>query len=559
MGSYLFLRDLSTGDWWSATAEPKTAPGEQVQTLFNDDKASFIKVVGALRSEVECIVISEGNGEGRRITLFNEGDTDRHIEVTSFAELVLSHPDNDNAHPAFSKMFVETEISPDNSAIFAHRRKRTEGEPDICVAHFITDPAGPTRDREAETDRRAFLGRGRTIVNAAAFDPGARLSASQGFVLDPIMSLRRRVRVPANKKVALTFWTVVAKQRSELEAAIGHLDHPESFGRQSTLSWTRSQVQTRHFGLSLSDAANVQRLARYLIYPNHHLRSSPEAIAAGLGRQSALWPMAISGDFPIFAVRIADVADLEIVAQALRYQEYMRSRGLVADFVVINEQAASYVADLQNAIENLCENSRLRGREFGPRQHIFAVRRDLMDDSSYRTLLGVARVIVHTRNGTIFDQIERAETAAIQEQEVRVIAPPETSGSRTRTVQAETSGQPAVQWRGARLLERHRRFRPRRPRLCRSPDRRPDDATAMGERHRQRLLRLPHFGRRRILQLEPQQPRLPADAVVERCRCRTVRARRSTSTIWTAARPSHPMPPCCAMPRCTMWQGTARA
>jgi cellobiose phosphorylase len=103
MGAYLFLRDVSTGDWWSATAEPKTAPGEQVQALFNDDKASFTKVVGSLRTEVECIVISEGNGEGRRVTLINEGDTDRHIEVTSFAELVLSHPDNDNAHPAFRK------------------------------------------------------------------------------------------------------------------------------------------------------------------------------------------------------------------------------------------------------------------------------------------------------------------------------------------------------------------------------------------------------------------------------------------------------------------------
>ena len=123
--------------------------------------------------------------------------------------------------------------------------------------------------------------------------------------------------------------------------------------------------------------------------------------------------MSISGDFPIFAVRIGDVADLEIVAQALRYQEYMRARGLVADLVIVNEQASSYVQDLQQAIEQLCENSRLRGKELGPRQHIFAVRRDLMDENSYRTLLAVARVVLHTRNGRIFDQIERAEAAAL--------------------------------------------------------------------------------------------------------------------------------------------------
>ncbi|MDG4884248.1 glucoamylase family protein [Mesorhizobium sp. WSM4884] len=414
LGSYIFLRDTATGDWWSATAEPKRAENERVQTLFADDKASFTKSVGSLRSEVECIVISEGNGEGRRITLYNDGPTDRHIEVTSFAELVLGNEASDNAHPAFSKMFVETEIAPNNGAIFATRRKREKSEPDLTMVHFVTDPSGPSRDAEAETDRRAFIGRGRTIANAVAFDPGVRLGGGQGFTLDPVAALRRQVRVPANKKISLTFWTVVGANRGELDEAIGRLDHQESFARQAMLAWTRSQVQTRHLGLSLTDAANVQKLARYLIYPDPFLRLPAESIASGLGRQSSLWPTSISGDFPIFLVRIGDVADLEIVAQALRFQEYMRARGMMIDFVVVNEQASSYVQDLQRAVETLCENSRLRGRELGPRQHIFAVRRDLMDEPTYKTLLSVARVALHTRNGTIFDQLERAETAALQ-------------------------------------------------------------------------------------------------------------------------------------------------
>ncbi|TGW05517.1 hypothetical protein EN788_47055, partial [Mesorhizobium sp. M2D.F.Ca.ET.145.01.1.1] len=203
------------------------------------------------------IVVSEGNGEGRRITLYNESTSDRHIEVTSFAELVLGSEASDNAHPAFSKMFVETEIAANNGAIFATRRKRETSEPDVALVHFVTDPSGPARDAEAETDRRAFIGRGRTIVDAAAFDPGARLSGHSGFTLDPIASLRRQVRVPANKKISLTFWTVVGANRAELEEAINRLDHQESFARQAMLAWTRSQVQTRHMGLSLTDAANI--------------------------------------------------------------------------------------------------------------------------------------------------------------------------------------------------------------------------------------------------------------------------------------------------------------
>lgn len=426
LGNYIFLRDVTTGDWWSATAEPKSAPGERSQVLFSDDRASFAKLVGTLRSEVEVIVVSEGDGEGRRVTVINEGDTDRHIEITSYAELALAYEANDSAHPAFSKMFVKTEIADKNSAIYAERRKRSSGEPDIAVAHFVTDPVGGSRETEAETDRRAFLGRGRSIVNAAAFDPKAKLGGNHGFVLDPIAALRRKVRVPAGKKVAITFWTVAGQTREDVERQVSHLDHPDAFQRQMTLSWTRSQVQTRHVGLTLADAANVQKLAGYLLYPESFLRMPAESISAGLGKQSDLWPTSISGDFPILALRIGDLADIEIAASALRYQEYLRARGMLFDLVIVNEQAASYVQDLQNAIESMCDNARSRGRELGPRQHIFAVRRDLMDPATYRTLLSVARIVLHTRNGRVFDQLERAELAAVQAREtatVAVIAP----------------------------------------------------------------------------------------------------------------------------------------
>ncbi len=422
-----------------------------MQTLFSDDKASFVKSVGTLRSEVECIVVSEGNGEGRRVTLYNDGSTDRHIEVTSFTELVLGTEASDNAHPAFSKMFVETEIAPNNGAIFATRCKRDASDPDIAMVHFVTDPSGLTRDAEAETDRRAFIGRGRTIAEAAAFDHGAKLGGHAGFTLDPVAALRRQVRVPANKKISLTFWTAVGANRAELDEAIARLDHQESFARQAMLAWTRSQVQTRHLGLSLADAANVQKLARYLIYPDAFLRLPADSIASGLGKQSSLWPTSISGDFPIFLVRIGDVADLEIVAQALRFQEYMRFRGMMIDFVVVNEQASSYVQDLQRAVETLCENSRLRGKELGPRQHIFAVRRDLMDEATYKTLLAVARVALHTRNGTIFDQIERAEAAALQARDAlqsplstRELTPPAFHAA----AEARADGNGLNQWNG---------------------------------------------------------------------------------------------------------------
>ncbi len=410
LGSFIFLRDAASGEWWSATTEPHGAAGESVDVMFADDKATFNKTVGALRSEVECIVASEANGEARRVTIYNQSNEERVVEATSFAELALAPDASDNAHPAFSKMFVETEFDHARGIIFALRRKRSPGDKDIAAAHFLTVAASHSGETKAETDRRAFIGRGRDLRWPAAFDADAKLSGADGFVLDPVFSLRRKVRIPAHKKVALTFWTLVGADRAELEETIARLDHPESFARQSMHAWTRSQVQTRHVGFSLTEAAEVQKLGRYLLYPHPAMRAAPETIAAGMGPQSALWPMSISGDFPIFALRIGDIADIEIVGKALRMQEYLRARGLFADLVIVNEQASSYVQDLQNAIDQLCENSRLRGSELGPRQHIFAVRRDLMDERSYKTLIASARVVLHTRNGKIEDQIERAET-----------------------------------------------------------------------------------------------------------------------------------------------------
>ncbi|QPC88131.1 protein ndvB [Mesorhizobium sp. NBSH29] len=458
LGSYLFIRDRETGDWWSATAEPKQAPGETLETIFADDKATFVKTVGTLRSEVECIVIAEGNGEGRRIVISNEGPTDRVIEVTSFAELSIAPEITDSAHPAFSKMFVKTEISKDRRAIFATRRKRDHNDPDIAYGHFVSGGSGFGREVEAETDRRAFIGRGRTIASAAAFDPGAKLGGSDGFVLDPVASIRRKIRVPSRKKVTLTFWTVVGANREEVDDTISRLDHREAFSRQAMLSWTASQVQTRHIGLTLTQAANVQKLARYLLYPDPSVRAQADTIAAGMGSQSTLWPMSISGDYPIFVLRIGDQADLEIVAQALRFQEYMRSRGLLADLVILNEQSSSYVQDLQQAIEFHCENGRLRGRELGPRQHIFAVRRDLMDDTSYRTLIGAAHIVFHTRNGTIFDQLERAEATALATRDASLAAlaesasvpkqQPAIAGSKSGSAVAKVDPENLLFWNG---------------------------------------------------------------------------------------------------------------
>ncbi len=406
-GTFLFLRDTTTGEWWSATAEPRRATGEKTLTRFGDDKAEYVKTVGTLQSEVECIVATEHDAEGRRLTLINTGQEDRFIEVTSYAEPVLTTDDTDSAHPLFSKMFVRTEIGRKGDVIRVWRNRRTPSDPDVTVAHLVSDLAGTTRPTEIETDRRRFIGRGRTLAEAAAFDPGAVLSNTDGYTLDPIVSLRRTVRVPAGKKVAIVFWTIAAPSREELDRAIDRYRHPDSFNHELIHAWTRSQVQMRHVGITSQEAASFQVLGRYLVYPDMQLRRDAASVKAGLASQASLWPLAISGDFPIFCLRIDDDSDLGIAREALRAQEYLRSRGVTVDLVILNERASSYAQDMHHALEAMCENLRLRSQSDGARQHVFTVRKDLMAPETWAALLATARAVFHARNGKLSDQIAR--------------------------------------------------------------------------------------------------------------------------------------------------------
>ncbi|WP_421423065.1 GH36-type glycosyl hydrolase domain-containing protein [Agrobacterium rosae] len=407
-GTFLFLRDTTSGQWWSATAEPRVAEGEKTKTVFSDDKVEFHKTVGDLQSVVECIVATEHDAEGRRVTLLNVGSEDRYIEVTSYMEPVIANEDDDNAHPLFSRMFVQTEIGKRGDVIRAWRNKRSPSEPGTVIAHLAADNAGPTRPTEYETDRAKFIGRGRSLGEAAAFDAAATLSNTDGFTLDPILSLRRVVRVPAGKKVSVIFWTIAAPNREDVDKAIDRYRHPDAFAHELVHAWTRTQVQMRHVGVTSQQAAAFQHLARYLVYPDMHLRADADTLKTGLGSQRSLWPLAISGDFPIFSLRINDDMDMDIAKEALSAHEYLRARGVIFDLVIVNERAASYAQDMQHALDFISEAQRRINPADGGRQHVFSVRRDLIDEETWSALLAASRVVLHVRNGKIVDQVNRA-------------------------------------------------------------------------------------------------------------------------------------------------------
>ncbi len=206
----------------------------------------------------------------------------------------------------------------------------------------------------------------------------------------------------------MIFWTIAAPGREDVDKAIDRYRHPDAFAHELVHAWTRTQVQMRHVGVTSQQAAAFQHLGRYLVYPDMHLRADAETLKTGLASQRSLWSLAISGDFPIFALRINDDMDMDIVREALSAHEYLRSRGVIFDLVIVNERAASYAQDMQHALDHISEAQRRINPADGGRPHVFSVRRDLMDEETWAALLAASRVVLHVRNGKIVDQVNRA-------------------------------------------------------------------------------------------------------------------------------------------------------
>ncbi len=412
-GSYIFLRDIASGEVWSATYQPIGAEPEAYEVTYNEDRAEYTRRDGALVTNLEVLVSAEDDAEVRRVTISNLGDQPREIEVTSYVELALASQAADVMHPAFSKLFIETEHLAGLGAILATRRRRAPTEPEVWAAHLAVVDGIAAGKREFETDRARFLGRGGSIRAPGAVMGGRPLSGSTGAVLDPIFALRRRVRIAPGATARIDFWTMVASSRQEiLDLADKHHD-VGAFERAAALAWTQAQVQLHHLGITRGEAGQYQRLAGHLVYAAPVLRAPSETIESGSGGQPGLWGMGISGDLPIILVRISDIDQLNVAREALQAVEYWRMKRLAVDLVIVNELASSYVQDLQTALETLVRASQSRPQigEDGPPGHTFMLRSDLTSPEALGLLASVARVILVGARGRLADQLERAPEA----------------------------------------------------------------------------------------------------------------------------------------------------
>ena len=352
-GFYIFLRDVFNGHVWSAGYQPIGRESEIYEVDFFEDRAEIRRKDGPIRTVMQIIVSAEEDAEVRYLSLTNEGRGVREIELTSYAEVVLSPAAADSAHPAFSKMFVQTEFVAERGALLATRRPRDPGQPQLWMAHFNSLDGEAIGGLQFETDRARFLGRGHDVRNAASIMDARPLSNSVGTVLDPVLALRRRVRIDPGETVHAAFWTGVAASRALALQLIDKLGSEAAFQRTKTLSRARAEDKLRELDISAEDAELFQELAERILYSDASLRASAELLDRNRLGQSALWAHGVSGDLPILLALVSAESDIEQVKQLLRAQAYWQAKGLAADLVTLNTAAPDASVALQAALEAL--------------------------------------------------------------------------------------------------------------------------------------------------------------------------------------------------------------
>lgn len=427
-GCFCYLRDLDSGLVWSTTAQPVLAAPESFEAVFTEGRAEFRRRDHGIDAHTQVVVSPEDDFELRRLQLFNRSSRRRVIELTTYAEVVLAPPAADAAHPAFGKLFVQTECLAQPDVIVCTRRARSAEERPPSMFHLVAVHGAAAGPQSHETDRARFVGRGRSVQSPAAMQTAGALSGTAGPVLDPVVATRCTVTLEAGQSVLVDIACGAAHSREACMALAHRVMDRRLADRVLELAWTHAQVALRQLNISEAAAQTYARLAGRVVHAQPDLRAEAATLLANRRGQSGLWGYGISGDLPIVLLQIGDAANLELVRRIVQAHAWWRSKGLAVDLVIWNEEHDIYRQQLHEQIVGLIAGS-VDGHVAERPGGIFVRHGEQIAREDRVLLQAVARVLLSDRRGTLEQQLTVAPSTLRQ--------PPALKA--TRAARAETA------------------------------------------------------------------------------------------------------------------------
>jgi cyclic beta-1,2-glucan synthetase len=414
-GIYLYLRDIDSNEVWNAALAPNRTAAGKYSVTYSQDKAVYSRSYGSLDCQTDIIVSPEDDVEIRKISITNHSNIAKTIETTSYYEAVLAPQASDIAHPAFSNLFIKTEYVSKYNCLLAVRRPREEHKDPIWMLHsiFVENEIGGI---QYETDRGKFIGRGRDITNPMAIENNYPLSNSVGAVIDPIMSLRGRLKIEPGQTAVVSYIVGVVPSREKAIELADKYNEKSSIDRAFELAWTRSQVELNYLNLSGEELECYRQMLSHLFFISPTKKKYAQNIMNNKKGQSGLWSYGISGDMPMVLVIIKNNEDVEFVREVLKAHEFWRVRGLNVDMVILAEDQASYTQPIHDYIQDLLSITHardLKDRAGG----VFLRQGGDMPQTDKDLLITSARLVLHASEGPIMSQLKIKERISEQHSE----------------------------------------------------------------------------------------------------------------------------------------------
>lgn len=409
-GNYIYIKDVKKGKIWSTAYNPTKTEPDKYQAVFLPYQAEFKRSDGDITTHTEISLSLIHNLEIRKVKLTNHGKSEKQIELTSYLEVVGDRYMAEASHPAFNKLFIESEFIEENSIFLSRRRGKESGNP--YVMHMVKSEIPPSRAIEYENDRLRFIGRNNTVQNPDAVLDSISLSNSTGFSSDPIMSLRVSITLGAEETTSITFITGVCDSREEavkisdeLSVAYRINDIFEKFRQQS-------EMELKYLNITKQQVNAFQDIISPLYYPSRYYRGPVENIIRNWKNQSFLWRFGVSGDNPIMLLRVSTVEEVGTIKNVLKAYEYLRINKVNVDLIILSEAKYGYMQELSDMLTDMISSLKIYDEDRN-RPSLFILHSYEMNPAEVDLLFTVARVVFTNKSGIFFRNIKENQSQIV--------------------------------------------------------------------------------------------------------------------------------------------------
>ncbi len=393
-GIGFYIKNIRTKKVWSTIYSECNKKPDKYEVHFMPDTDKFIRYDENITSICKITTAPNDPVEIRRLELKNNGNIEETVEITSILEPVLSTAQQDYSHMSFNNLFLKFEYLEDTNTILVKRNKRGDTNPIYLGVNLCTQDE-TIGELEYEIDEEKLNG-GQTLKVPKMIENSIPFSKSLGLSVDPIVALRRTLKIKPNEKVILNLVISVSENKEEVEENIKKYINTENTKRAFELSKIRTQEEARYLGIKGTDIETYQKILSYLIVQNPmkklYLKNDKNY------SQSDLWQYGISGDLSILLVKIKDINDIYVIQELLKAYEYFKAKNIDIDLVILDEEENVYEKYVKEAIETQILNRHLM-HMLNQRGGIYVLRADEIENKDILEFR--ANVIIDTHLGNL--------------------------------------------------------------------------------------------------------------------------------------------------------------